>query len=353
MPPTVVGMRLPPIEGSVVGADRMMIASSDRRRCLSSDCHAVLAVNSGEQFLDKYQKVSESSRPDCGACRLPLRGIRQPIFTTSGEDRHVRNALQAPRGIAAGNYAWRAVAPPAADAAGGLRHPGRGRMRGRSHPAFEPARTIRPGQHRRRSATASRSRPPTLPSSSSRSRSPSGIRVRSRAIPMPGTPAQPRSDRRPGLLPVAGRPECRTRSRTGSRLRPAHGRRILQQPVPGPREVRRRGPAVPAPDDAGLQRRRGQPDRFLRPWQRHHPELVVRAEEGLRVRHAAACDQQPDRRPDVDQPGSHRRGRVPGAHAGQPRRASLHHRSRPGPPGTSPACPPAACRRTRRCSSRT
>ena len=66
--------------------------------------------------------------------------------------------------------------------------------------------------------------------------------------------------------------------------------------------------AVPASDDPGLQRGRGQPDRFLRSWQRHDPELVVRAEEGLRVRHAAPRDLEPDRRPDVDQPGSRRGG---------------------------------------------
>ena len=67
-------------------------------------------------------------------------------------------------------------------------------------------------------------------------------------------------------------------------LRLAHGRRLVQQPVRGPRQVRGFGPAVPAPDDAVLQRGSGQPDRFLRARQRHDPELVVRAEEGLRVR---------------------------------------------------------------------
>ena len=211
----------------------MMVASSDRRRLFSSDCHAVLAVNGGEQSLDKYQKVSQSSCPDCGACRLPLRGIRQPIFTTSGEDRHVRNALQAPRGIAAGNYAWRAIAPPAADAAGGLRHSGCGRMRGRSHPAF--GRQERSGQGSTgagRQRLHGHARRSCLHSQADQDRRAPFARVRGHSRCRDA--AQPRSDRRPRVLPVARRPECQPDPGPAHELRPAHGRRILQQPVCGP-----------------------------------------------------------------------------------------------------------------------
>ena len=101
--------------------------------------------------------------------------------------------------------------------------------------------------------------------------------------PDPGDPGQPRSDRRPGLLPVDGRPECEPDPGPAHHLRPAHGRWIVQQPVPGPREVRGRGPAVPAPDDPGLQRSREHARRasvLLGP-------SLVRAEEGQRLRLAA------------------------------------------------------------------
>ena len=98
-------------------------------------------------------------------------------------------------------------------------------------------------------------------------------------------------------------------------LRAAHGRRLLQQPLPGPREVRARptsrsrGYVQPKfrdaePITAGLPV--GPPG----PTQLH-------AEEGQRRRLPAARDQQPDRRPDLHQPGCHRGGPVPGAHPGQ------------------------------------
>ncbi len=71
--------------------------------------------------------------------------------------------------------------------------------------------------------------------------------------PDSGYSRQPRSDRRPGLLSVARRPECESDSGPPQLVRSAHGRWSVQQPVPGPGEVRGRGSAVPAPDDPGVQ----------------------------------------------------------------------------------------------------
>ena len=53
----------------------------------------------------------------------------------------------------------------------------------------------------------------------------------------------------------------------------------------------------------------------------------LQAEERLGHRLAAACHQQPHRRPDVDQPGCRRCSRVPGQDPGQPRCVPVHHRA--------------------------
>ena len=77
-------------------------------------------------------------------------------------------------------------------------------------------------------------------SSSSRSRSPSTTRQRRRRPTRADTGrAGPGPDPGPTHL-----------------LRPAHGRRLVQQPVPGRRELRGRRPAVPALDHAGVPGRR-------------------------------------------------------------------------------------------------
>ena len=67
---------------------------------------------------------------------------------------------------------------------------------------------------------------------------------------------QPRSGRRPGVLPGAGRPRAGSDSGQAQLLRSAHGRWIVQQPVPGPRQVRGRRRSVPAADESRLQPRR-------------------------------------------------------------------------------------------------
>ena len=201
----------------------------------------------------------------------------------------------------------------------------------------------------RPSATASPSRPPTWPSSSSRSRSPSAIRARSRAIPTPGLPANPDPIGDPDYCQSLVGPNANQIPDRLTLVRPAHGRRIVQQPVPGPGEVRGRGPAVPAPDDPG----RSVTPRPARPIssarQRHHPGLVVRAEERLRVRHAAP----PDLNLIVDQTSTN-----PAAVAAASSRSHAGQPGRRAPCGPDPArrhrrSAPAASRRTRRCSSRT
>ena len=80
-------------------------------------------------------------------------------------------------------------------------------------------------------------------------------------------------------------------------------------------------------------RRRGQPARLLRTGQRHHPlQRRVHAEAGRqpRLRLRAADGQQPDRRPDLDQPGRDRRGRAPRcAASSNPGQFPVHHGPRP------------------------
>ena len=101
------------------------------------------------------------------------------------------------------------------------------------------------------SARASRSRPPTSRSSSSRSRSPS-------ATPAP-SPA-PSRPLRPTRIRVTDPMYCQSMIGTGpdqiaepaAVLRAPDRRRLLQQPGARPGEDRRRGPGVPAPDDAGV-----------------------------------------------------------------------------------------------------
>ncbi len=135
--------------------------------------------------------------------------------------------------------------------------------------------------------------------------------------------------------------------RPPDRLRAAHGRRVLQQPLPRARDVRRRRPALPAAHGAHVQGRR---ELDLRPAARD----VLQAEDGRRLRLAAARHQQPDRRPDVDEPVRGPGRGLPGAHAGQPGRRARARRTRTrSPTRPSPRPRPTACRRTRRSSSRT
>ena len=79
------------------------------------------------------------------------------------------------------------------------------------------------------------------------------------------------------------------------------------------RTVRRRRPGLPAPDDAGVQDRRGRIRRSsARPRARRRTRRPAAASSTAQPRTIS----QPDRRPDLDEPGRHRRGRLPGPHAG-------------------------------------
>ena len=300
----------------------------------------------------RYQKVSESSRLDCGAAGF-REGIPAAHPSTSGEERYVRNALQAPpasrpdtrpggrsrRRLLMRPAAYAILAAAVCVAAGTLPSRGRaatcqggsraGRQRLHRHPG-------RPGVH----PQADQDRRAPL----ARDRGQSDPALRRTPI---------RSATR--TTASAGRPERRTRSPTAS---PSYGLRTVDGSCnnlfPGRENVRGRRPAVPAPDDRrSSAHAEAHPAEFFGPGAAH-PGLVSYAQKtGFVVRLAAARDQQPDRRPDVDQPGRGRRGRVPGAHAGQPGRRS---RARPIPtrdPPVPTASRPAACRRTRRCSSRT
>ena len=90
------------------------------------------------------------------------------------------------------------------------------------------------------------------------------------------------------------------------------------------------------------------PARSARP---RRPSL--RAEVRQRLRLPAPRDQQPDRGPDVHQPGRRGRGRIPGQDPGQPGRRAVHHRSRPAATRRSRPRRGLRRRRTRRCSSPT
>ena len=199
------------------------------------------------------------------------------------------------------------------------------------------------------SATASSSRPATWRSSSSRSRSPSATRARSRAILMPGTPVNPDPTRRPGLLPGADRPDAdqipdaltsyglRTVDGSCNNLIPGRRERSRAADQPFPRlttPVFRAAEAVPAGSSV--------------PAAGTIPSSSYAQKQGIVVRLAAAHDHEPDRRPDVDQPGRGRGGRgsrcAPRANPGvlrvRPIRGARRHRR-------------LRARSTRRCSSRT
>ena len=102
--------------------------------------------------------------------------------------------------------------------------------------------------------------------------------------------------------------------------------------VAGQGEDRRRRRAVPAPDHAGVPGRGG-----IRPGFGPPAPSSYAQKTGNVFDTRAAHDQQPDRRPDLHQPGRHRGGRLPGADPGQPRR----------PPCTTDP-DPLATRRSRR-----
>ena len=95
--------------------------------------------------------------------------------------------------------------------------------------------------------------------------------------------------------------------------------------IPRARQVRRRRRTVPAADQSRVQGRRGSSGRFLRSGCSRTGFFVLCAEDGQRLRLAAADDQQPDRRPDVDQPGCRRGGRLPGPHPGQHGHRRVYH----------------------------
>ena len=66
----------------------------------------------------------------------------------------------------------------------------------------------------------------------------------------------------------------------------------------------------------------GSPTDFFGPGSGTIPSSSYAQKKGFVFDDAAPRDLEPDRRPDVDEPGGHRRGRVPRAHAEQPGRAS-------------------------------
>ncbi len=179
------------------------------------------------------------------------------------------------------------------------------------------------------------SRPVTCRSSSSRSRSRSGTRRRS--------PPATRAGRWSG--------RTRTRSPTGC---PRTGCARSTAPATTSSRTGQSSPRPTSRSRATSSRSSATPSRSPQSSRRCARTDELHAEEGQRLRLPAAHDQQPDRRPDLHQPGCHRGGPVPGAHPGQQGRGAVHHRPRPdrGPAGAS-ASRPAACPRTRPCSSRT
>ena len=99
-----------------------------------------------------------------------------------------------------------------------------------------------------------------------------------------------------------------------------------------------------------LQQAEGVPAGFFGPGSPPIPTSYVRrTRPQLRLRLAAARDQQPDRRPDVDEPGGGRGGRFPVRTQGDPGADPCD----PDPTREPPSVPATARRSTRRCSSRT
>ena len=109
--------------------------------------------------------------------------------------------------------------------------------------------------------------------------------------------------------------------------------------------------AVPAADRPGVPGRRAH--HVGLPGRRSRTD-ALQAEERLGRRLATAAGQQPDRRPDLDQPGRHRRRRCSRC---APRATRGRSRARPIPTRQlfprSSACRRTACRRTRPCTSPT
>ena len=140
---------------------------------------------------------------------------------------------------------------------------------------------------------------------------------------------QPRENR---VGPLRGPARPRTRPDPGHRsgrrapLGSAHRRRLLQQPAPGQGVLRHRREGLP---DAGAPAE--EVGRVRRPGRtRASPERTdqLPADLRLRDRQPAARDQQPDRRPDGDQPGGGRGGRR--WRRGRPdHRDALHPERRP------------------------
>ena len=71
--------------------------------------------------------------------------------------------------------------------------------------------------------------------------------------PDPGTPVNPDPIGDPDYCQSLVGPNANQIPDRLTLVRSAHGRWSVQQPVPGPGEVRGRGPAVSAPDDPGVQ----------------------------------------------------------------------------------------------------
>ena len=140
-----------------------------------------------------------------------------------------------------------------------------------------------------------------------------------------------------GLLGAgSGHPDPEQPGRRRPAVRPAHRRRHLQQPAVrrqrrrGPVEVRCGRPVLPAPRAGAVQ---------------VAAELPARHDRSGSHRSRASPDQQPDRRPDGEQPGRRRRGRTD-----DPRDHAVRHvASFPTWPPTS-ACPRRTTRGSR-CSA--
>ena len=98
----------------------------------------------------------------------------------------------------------------------------------------------------------------------------------------------------------------------------------------------------------------GSPTDFFGPGSGTIPSSSYAQKKGFVFDDEPRRDLEPDRRSDLDQPGSDRSSRISRAHAEQPGRASTAPRIPiPQRCRRSSVFPPAACRRTRRCSSRT
>ncbi len=131
-------------------------------------------------------------------------------------------------------------------------------------------------------------------------------------------------------------------------VRSPHRGRFVQQPGARAGDVRRCRPDLPSPDHAGVPQRRADHGRTARRAARAH---LVRPDQRIGDRLRAAHDQQPDRRPDLDQPGGDCCCRLSRSNPRRHRCRAVHDRPDAGAIPT--ARPTIACPATRRCSSPT